>query len=33
MFGLGLVILVLFVRRLRYQIRNAKPVLYLRPYI
>src|SRR5256885_246163 len=27
MFGLGLVILFLFVRRLQYQIRNAKPVL------
>ncbi|HTM08267.1 MAG TPA: NADH-quinone oxidoreductase subunit NuoH [Verrucomicrobiae bacterium] len=33
MFGLGVLILVLFVRRLQYQIRNAKPELYLRPYI
>ena len=33
MFALGVFIMVLFVRRLRYQIHNAKPVLYLRPYI
>jgi membrane protein implicated in regulation of membrane protease activity len=33
MFALGVFIMVLFVRRLRYQIRNAKPELYLRPYI
>jgi NADH-quinone oxidoreductase subunit H len=33
MFVLGVVILLLFFGRVRYQIRHSKPELYLRPYI
>lgn len=33
MFALGLAILVLFFSRVRYQIRHARPVLYLKPHI
>jgi NADH-quinone oxidoreductase subunit H len=33
MFVFGVVVLVLFARRVGYQIRHSKPTLYLRPYI
>jgi hypothetical protein len=33
MFALGLALLVLFLGRVSYQIRHARPDLYLKPYI
>jgi len=33
MFVMGVAILAVFVRRVSYQIRHARPVLYLKPYI
>jgi hypothetical protein len=33
MFLIGLLVLILFFIRVNYQIRHARPTLYLKPYI